>query len=112
MNTKVETTLVEELNKLKNDGYTHDFEIRKGSIFCLNEKKEFVPDEFEVKATFRFEGMTNPGDSSILYAVETKCGMKGSFVENYSIDATNLTQQMREKLQYKMPEGHVRPEDI
>jgi hypothetical protein len=38
--------------------------------------------------------------------------MKGSFVENYSIDATNLTQQMREKLQYKMPEGHVRPEDI
>lgn len=112
MNTKVERTLVEELNNLKKKDFTHDFQIQKDSIFCLTEKKKFAPDDFEVKDTFRFEGMTNPADSSILYAVETNCGMKGTLVENYSIDATNLTPQMREKLRFKMPEGHVRPEDI
>lgn len=112
MNTKVEETLVETLNQLKEKGYTHDFEIRKDGIFCVTEDKKFAPDEFEVNETFRFEGMTDPGDSSILYALTTNDGMKGTFVENYSIDAMTITQEMREKLKFKLPEGQVRPEDI
>jgi len=112
MNTKVEETLVETLNKLKKKGYTHDFEIRKNCLYCLTDKKEIGVNDFEVDETFRFEGMTNPGDSSILYSATTADGMKGTFVDNYSIDATTISKEMKEKLKFKLGEGTVRPEDI
>ncbi|MFT4761222.1 MAG: hypothetical protein ACI9XO_003964 [Paraglaciecola sp.] len=112
MDTKIFDTLVEALNDLKIKGYTHNFEIQKDGVFCIDEKKKFLPSGFTVEKTFRFEGMTNPDDSSILYAVKTNCGIKGAFVENYSIHATTLTQEMSEKLQFKLEDGMVRPEDI
>jgi hypothetical protein len=50
-------------------------------ISCAEISTSFGPDDFNVRKIFRFEGMSNPSDSSILYAIETLTGVKGLLVD-------------------------------
>ena len=112
MNAKVYDTLIEALQELQAEGYTENFELQKDGLCNVDSDEQIAPDNFEVKSTHRFEGMSNPADSSILYAIETNDGKKGTFVENYTFAATDLTKEMREKLKFKIGANTVRPEDI
>ncbi|MTI20019.1 hypothetical protein E1176_03195 [Fulvivirga sp. RKSG066] len=80
-------TLVEVLNDLKEQGYTADFDYREGKLVTLgNTDSSFDPDGVTIKEEFRFEGETNPADSSILYAIETADHTKGTLVDSYGAD--------------------------
>jgi hypothetical protein len=39
---------------------------------------------------YRFEGMTNPDDSSILFAISSSDGLKGTLGDAYGVYAENL----------------------
>ena len=47
----------------------------------------------------RFEGMTNPDDSSVLYAIASTGGLKGLLVDAYGAYAESVSQEMIRKLQ-------------
>ena len=47
-------------------------------------KKEYQPNELLIIDSYRFEGMTNPGDQSTVFAIEAKDGTKGTMVMSYS----------------------------
>jgi hypothetical protein len=92
-------TLVEALNDLKSKGYTTDFNIAFDKIKCTATGICLVPDQFEITHFFRFEGMTNPDDASILYVVEAKNGsMKGTLVSAYGVYADPINNELLEKL--------------
>ena len=78
-------TLVEALQDLKKRGFTHDFNLEKDRIYCTNLKMYYRPKEFNVLEFYRFEGMSNPDDNAILYAVETSTGDKGVLVDAYGV---------------------------
>jgi hypothetical protein len=42
---------------------------------------------------FRFEGQTDPADSSIMYVIETKDGAKGTLVDGYGLSADTDTSE-------------------
>ncbi|HAV55733.1 MAG TPA: phosphoribosylpyrophosphate synthetase, partial [Aequorivita sp.] len=46
----------------------------------------------------RFEGMTNPGDNTILYLIETNDGIKGLLVDAYGADQGEVSPEMIQKL--------------
>lgn len=50
--------------------------------FTVNNSKFYNPEDLTIIKTYRFEGDSNPSDSSILYLIEANDGMIG-----YSIDA-------------------------
>ena len=50
-----------------------------------------APDEVVAVNFFRFEGPSNPDDMSILYAIETTDGRKGTLVDAYGIYADEKT---------------------
>jgi hypothetical protein len=90
------TTYMTELErcvkKLENDGYVDQFKVEKGKLLSLTDSKRKYKDK-DVKALnfFRFEGDSNPDDTSILYAIETSDGHKGTLIDaygNYSDDDT------------------------
>lgn len=92
-------TMVEALNGLRNQGYTEDFNIKKDTLRCDRLNIIVSTDEFEIDKFFRFEGDSNPDDSSILYAVSSdKYGIKGVLVNSYGIYSDPLTDAMLEKL--------------
>jgi hypothetical protein len=89
-------TLSEAITKLKKKGYTSEFDFKKASLIDQEGKKNWKADALKIVEIHRFEGMTNPDDSSILYVIESKNGEKGLLVDAYGMYAdTDKTAFMR-----------------
>ena len=53
--------------------------------FTAGKGKYYEPEDLKIIKTFRFEGDSNPADSSIIYVIEAKDGLIG-----YSMDAYGM----------------------
>lgn len=98
------TSLSVAVKDLQEKGYTADFNLIEDGFTSKSLKKEWKAGDCDVVKYYRFEGMTNPGDNSILYAIETKDGHKGLFVDNYSAAGSYMSPIMRKKLTIKHDE--------
>lgn len=74
----------EYITEYQDLGYTSNYITKENLLIETDTKKEFTPEEVHIIKEFRFEGMSNPGDMSILYIIETKGGGKGTVLANYS----------------------------
>ena len=95
-------TLSQAINKLKlEEGYKHDFNLLDEKIEIKSEKQTFGVEEFEVDKVLRFEGMSNPDDNAILYAITTTKGHKGVLVDGYGVSSGQVSKEMMKKLDLK-----------
>jgi len=94
-------TLSQTMNVLRDNGYTEDLNLLDEHLENKNKKKTYPIEEFEVDEYFRFEGMSNPGDNSILYAVTTADGHKGMLVDGYGVTSGQVSKKMLNKLKIK-----------
>lgn len=94
-------TLSEAVNGLSERGYTLDFNLDNDKINCRSEKKSYAPDEFEIDEFHRFEGMTNPDDMSIVYAISTNDGSKGTLTYAYGAYSDPISAAMVKKMNVK-----------
>ena len=94
---KAYDTVTEATEDLQSKGYTIDFDLVEDGVSSKELKKEWKAEELEVVEFYRFEGMTNPGDNMILYAIECKDGEKGILVDAYGADVA-ISREMIEKL--------------
>ncbi|HVB02922.1 MAG TPA: hypothetical protein VNE41_04300 [Chitinophagaceae bacterium] len=78
------TTLLEVLEKLRENNKDHEFTWENGRFKGLN-GKTYAPDQLTIIKTFRFEGESNPDDSAILYILETNDGLMGYSLDSYSM---------------------------
>ena len=93
------STLSQTINALKVDGYSLDFNIRQDRIMCHQTNTVLSPEDFEIDKLYRFEGVSNPDDQSVLYAISSfKFGVKGVLVNGYGISADAATDAIIEKL--------------
>ena len=92
-------TLVEALEALKKQGYTEDFNLRQNCLECGGKPIRLFPSEFHIDRYYRFEGMTNPSDEVILYAISSpRYHVKGTLVNAYGIYSESATDEMLSKL--------------
>jgi hypothetical protein len=49
----------------------------------LKRERVYTPEEVKVLNFYRFEGNSDPADNSILYAIETSDGGRGTLVDAY-----------------------------
>ena len=84
-------TMVEAIEDLKARGYTQNFTIeQKGVLSDSESSRTYLPSSVELHELHRFEGATNPSDMSILYAVETDTGKKGTVVDAFGVDGSEI----------------------
>ncbi|MBC7888277.1 MAG: hypothetical protein H7Z13_10320 [Ferruginibacter sp.] len=76
-------SLVECHQKMMQDGYTENFKIEDSRLKCLSSDKLYDPADITIINFFRFEGQSDPEDSSIMYVIETQDGKKGTIVDAY-----------------------------
>jgi hypothetical protein len=70
--------------KMQQDGYTHNFKAtEEGLLQSVDTEEVFRPEQVKIINFFRFEGMSDPEDNSILYVIETDNGLKGTLVDAY-----------------------------
>lgn len=91
-------TLSEAIEALQLRGYEADFNLHPEWIECPPLNLKLSPDQFHVDEVHRFEGMTDPDDSAVLYAVSSSAGTKGLLVDAYGAYAASLSSLMIEKL--------------
>tara|TARA_R110000796_G_scaffold37722_4_gene95235 strand:- start:136148 stop:136462 length:315 start_codon:yes stop_codon:yes gene_type:complete len=72
------------INKYQKLGYTANYQLKNDTLVDMETKKSYSPNKIYITKEFRFEGMSNPSDMSILYIIETKDGSKGTVLANYS----------------------------
>ena len=77
------SSAISVMNKLTQSGYTTQFKATEKGLTSLASQKNYKPKEVEIKHFYRFEGESDPNDSSIIYAIETKGGEKGTLVDSY-----------------------------
>lgn len=94
-------TLSEAIRDLERRGYTHDFNLAENCIECKAIHTKVEPEFFEIVEVYRFEGMTSTDDESVVYAIETSDGLKGTLADAYGTYADSLTRKMSEKLRLR-----------
>ncbi len=95
-------TLSQAINKLKlEEGYEHDFNLMDEKIEIKTKNETYSVEEFDVDKVLRFEGMSNPDDNAILYAITTTSGRKGVLVDGYGISSGQVSKPLSEKLDLK-----------
>ena len=82
VNTEMKT-LVSTLNGLIQQGYTEDYKATEAGLKSLKTGKIYQPDQVKIVDFHRFEGTSDPADESILYAIETADGRKGTLVDAF-----------------------------
>jgi len=92
-------TMTSALEKLQRDGYVDNLIIKNGKLIDAQSKAEYPIETFTVDKIYRFDGMTNPSDESILYALSFQA-RKGLFVEAFGV----YDQPENEKIQKRFIE--------
>ncbi len=75
------TTLSTVLEKLRVKKRDNEFRMLENG-FGASSGKTYQPEDLKILRTYRFEGASDPSDSSVLYVLEANDGLIG-----YSIDA-------------------------
>ncbi len=91
-------TLVDALRDLENRGYNVNFNVAQDCLECTALNLKLYPEDFEVTEFYRFEGPTDPADSSILYAILGKNGTKGVLVNAYGVYSDPGSEALMAKL--------------
>lgn len=81
-------TLSQTMAALKEKGYAYEFayEAEEDKLVIRDLEASYAADEVSIIDHYRFEGASNPSDTSILYALETNSGHRGVLVNGYGAD--------------------------
>lgn len=82
-----ESTLSQVMATLNERGYKEQFELTEKGVKALVSKQEFEPRDLTIIKKYRFDGMTDPGDESTLYSLESKGGLKGTLVVSGDVNS-------------------------
>lgn len=81
----------ERIEKLKKEGFTKDFVVRDGYLTYEGSPVGYKPETVKITSHYRFEGISDPSDNSIIYAIETHDGTKGVLTDAYGVYADEKT---------------------
>lgn len=76
-------SLSQAINGLTQKGFKEHFSAEKEAIVGSQSKKSYAPKQLKIVKTFRFDGMTNPQDDSVVFAIEATDGTRGTLVMSY-----------------------------
>jgi len=73
------------LHELVGRGYTEDFEVAGDGLRSVQSGRTLRPDDLVIRAFRRFEGVSDPDDMSIVYAIESRDGTRGTLVDAFGV---------------------------
>jgi hypothetical protein len=76
-------TVTEAVDAFRKMGFNLDLSLSENKIICSGAAYE--ADDIEVEDIYRYEGITDPADEAIVYALKTKAGDKGILVMGYGV---------------------------
>lgn len=84
-------TLSEVIQAIQKDGFKENFMVKENLLFAPEANKYYAALEVRIVNFYRFEGTSDPGDNSILYAIESTDGVKGILMDAYGAYSDEMT---------------------
>lgn len=94
-------TLSQVMNRLTVKGYDNEFRWTKDG-FCANDKC-YQSDELTIVKTYRFEGVSDPSDMSILYLIKANDGFIGYSLDAYGVYSNHDDEEGYDNFIRKIP---------
>lgn len=91
-------SLPDALSDLKEKGYEADFETTSFCLYCGDLDIRLNPGAYNVDETYLVEGDSNPDDDTIVYAISSCTGVKGTIVDAYETYSEYLNFEMAREL--------------
>jgi hypothetical protein len=85
-------------NHLVQQGYVNNFKALEDGLSCIETSRVYKSEEIHVVNFYRFEGISDPSDNSILYAIETTDGIKGTLVDAYGAYSDPLVEKFMKQV--------------
>jgi len=83
-------SLIDALVDLKHRGYTIDFRKEPDCLYCYALDLWIAPEQFNIDEFYLFYEYSNPDDTSVLYAISSYTGIKGTLIDAYGAYADSL----------------------
>jgi len=80
-------TLSEAMENLARRGFIEHFGVRGDQLRGFESGKTFRPQDVIIREYERFEGVSDPDDMAILYALESSSGIHGTLVDAFGVYA-------------------------
>ena len=87
------------MKRLEQKGYNTQYRVEKNKLVSLATGKKYKADDVVAANFFRFEGISNPDDMSILYAIETTDGNKGTLVDAFGLYSDDDTGEFMKEVE-------------
>ena len=99
-------TLSDAIRRLQREGYTGNWFANADHDLECNESGEVVdPSEVLIDHIMRFEGQSDPGDMSILFALRTASGAKGIYSAPFGADTPPEDAAVIARMQHQAADG-------
>jgi hypothetical protein len=92
-------SLIDGLTDLKNRGYQADFRKDPTCLYCYALDLWIAPEQFNIDEFYCFGDNSDPSDTSILYAISSYTGIKGTLIDAYGVYADSVSFDMAQKLE-------------
>lgn len=93
------TTLSEVTTILDQRGYTVNLNQKEEYLECVANHTKLYHGDFTVDKHYRFEGISNPDDEAIVYAISSsKHNLKGVLIGGYGISSENCSSELLKAL--------------
>lgn len=79
------STLAGVMDEVGRRGFTEHFTPLDGAVRAASSGTRFSADQLTIAEYYRFEGISDPDDMSILYAIETRSGVRGTLVDAFGV---------------------------
>jgi hypothetical protein len=76
-------TLTSALDGLAEAGFVEHFGVTDGALQSFDSGSRFSASELVIREYHRFEGVSDPDDTSIVYGIESQGGARGTLVDAY-----------------------------
>jgi hypothetical protein len=80
-------TLASAVDGLTRRGFTEHFRAVDGGLRVLDTGETLRSEDLVIREVHRFEGISDPGDMAVVYAVESKSGLRGTLTDAFGVYA-------------------------
>jgi hypothetical protein len=98
-------------NKLVQDGFKENFKVSEQGLMALEKERIYKPEEVSIVNFYRFEGYSDPGDNTILYAIITNDGLKGTLTDGYGAYGDAQVENFIKQVEEIHKKTKIKPEE-
>ena len=75
------------MTKAVKEGYSEYFKVTTRGLYAISKSRYYRPEQVQLIDTYRCDTQNTTGDESMVYAIETSDGVKGTLVDTSGVNS-------------------------